>query len=49
MKKMLPVIGYGAQYKFSSAGSSRPFSSKSSQNRRVVICVNWKIRPALVP
>jgi hypothetical protein len=30
-------------YTYSRAGSTRPFSSDSQRNRRVVICVRWKV------
>jgi hypothetical protein len=49
MNRTLPLMGWFGGYKYSRAGSTRPFSSNSSRNRRVVICVKWKVRPALKP
>jgi soluble cytochrome b562 len=42
-KRLIFRYGYGLSPKYSEAGSTRPFSLDPKKNRRVVICVRWKI------
>jgi hypothetical protein len=40
----IALLTYSWDYNHSRAGSTRPFSSDSQRNRRVVICVRWKVQ-----